>query len=100
MDIEEIISISKAMYQNREKEALEWMRQNLGRLKDEMLRIAADAEQLPEIPTEEIQKLVVAILQRLIAAYQRQQMLELADCMRYEVTQLMELDREMKYGNL
>lgn len=100
MDLDEIIAISETMYQNREQEALEWMRQNLGQLKDEMFRIVADTEQFPEISTEEIQKLVVVILQRLIAAYQRQQMLEMADCMRYEVTQLMELDRVIKHGNL
>lgn len=100
MDIDEIIAISEAMYQNREQEALEWMGNNLGRLKDELLRIVTDTEPFPEISTEEIQKLVVVILQRLISAYQWQQMLELADCMRYEVTELMELDQVMKYGHL
>ncbi|MCI5620230.1 MAG: hypothetical protein MR355_01480 [Lachnospiraceae bacterium] len=100
MSIEEIITISEAMYQNREQETFEWMRKNLGQLKDELLRIASDTEQFPEIPTKEIQQLVVVILQRLISAYQRQQMLELADCMRYEVMQIIELDREMKNGNL
>lgn len=100
MDTQEIIAISEAMYQNREQEVFEWMGQNLGRLKDELLRIATDTEQFPEIDTKEIQHLVVMILQRLVSAYQKQQMLELADCMSYEVTQIMELDRVMKHGNL
>lgn len=100
MDMEEIIAVSEAMYQNRAQEALEWMGQNLGRLKDELLRITVDTEQFPEIPTKEVQQLVVLILQRLITAYQRQQMLELADCMSYEVTQIMELDQVMKHGNI
>lgn len=100
MDTQEIIAISMDMYQNREQETFEWIGQNLGRLKDELLRIAADMEQYPEIDTQEIQQLVVMILQRLISAYQKQQMLEMADCMRYEVAQLMELDRVMKHGNL
>ncbi|MGN0342158.1 MAG: hypothetical protein ACI4DO_05125 [Roseburia sp.] len=100
MGVEEIAAITEAMYQNREQEVYEWMGQNLSRIRDELLRIAEATAEFPEISTGEIRQLAVAMLRKIIVAYQKHQMLEMADCMRYEVVQLMELDREMKDGNL
>lgn len=80
---EEIVEISKWMYQNCEQQSFEWVAKNLDIVKEVMIQVWEDKY----LGSGEAKEVLLELLKKLIDAYNRQDILALGDILRYEIAE-------------
>ena len=80
------------LYQNKEHQAYDWIQQHLNDIQMHLLEILQRLENYPGINYQEVAQLVVIILQRILQFYQQGKILELADCLYFEISEFEKLE--------
>lgn len=90
----EIKEVAVWLYQNREKQAYDWLQIHLGEIQTYLQRVLQKLENRhdADLNLEQIAQAAVITMRRILQFYQQGKILELADCIYYELLEFVKLE--------